>query len=183
MAITIFIKIKYDYCYTIWALLHGLLRMTRLRKKDPANGFFGIGIVNSFDAFNIGTLWRSAYILGASFIFTIDKRYKKQSSDVSKAWSKIPLYHYKDLDGLLDNLPYDTRLIGIEMDEKSVPLADYEHPSRCIYLLGSEQNGLSPQMLERCHGVVSLPGKFSLNVAVTGSIVMYDRCSKRGVSE
>lgn len=41
------------------------------------NGFFGIGILNNVDELNIGTLWRSAYILGASFIFTVDRKYKK----------------------------------------------------------------------------------------------------------
>jgi tRNA (guanosine-2'-O-)-methyltransferase len=42
-------------------------------------GYYGIGIENVKTAENVGTLWRSAYILGASFIFTIGKRYKKQA--------------------------------------------------------------------------------------------------------
>ena len=67
-----------------------------------SNGFFGIGIVNNVNHLNIGTLWRSAYILGASYIFTVDKKYKKQLSDVTQTWKKIPLYHYKDIDELSD---------------------------------------------------------------------------------
>jgi len=47
-------------------------------------GFFGIGIQNIKTESNIGTLWRSANILGADFIYTIGKRYKKQSSDTMK---------------------------------------------------------------------------------------------------
>lgn len=35
-------------------------------------GYFGIGIYNGKNTANIGTLWRSAAILGANFIFTID---------------------------------------------------------------------------------------------------------------
>ena len=44
-------------------------------------GFFGVGIENTKTHQNIGTLWRSASIMGASFMFTIGKRYKKQASD------------------------------------------------------------------------------------------------------
>ena len=87
--------------------------MARLKQTYPDTGFFGIGIVNNADELNIGTLWRSAYIMGASFIFTVDRKYKRQTSDVVNAWQKIPLYHYDDIEGLLANLPYDTQLIGV----------------------------------------------------------------------
>lgn len=33
-------------------------------------GYFGIGVYHSKNADNIGTLWRSAAIFGADFIFT-----------------------------------------------------------------------------------------------------------------
>ncbi len=154
--------------------------MARLKLQNSDNGFFGIGIMNNADELNIGTLWRSAFILGASFIFTVDKRYKKQGSDVTKSWQKIPLYHYDDLNQLMGNIPYDTQIIGVEMNEKAIPLKDFKHPHRAIYLLGNEQNGLTPEQLKICHKIISLPGKaYSLNVAVAGSIVMYGRVSKR----
>ena len=52
-------------------------------------GYFGIGIQNAKTDENIGTLWRSAFIMGASFIFTIGKRYKKQATDTPKSWKNI----------------------------------------------------------------------------------------------
>lgn len=152
--------------------------MARLKQTYPDNGFFGIGIVNNVDELNIGTLWRSAYIMGASFIFTVDRKYKRQTSDVVNAWQKIPLYHYDGIDGLLANLPYDTQLIGVELDESAKAIETFEHPHRCIYLLGNEQHGLPRQVLEKCHQLVQLPGNYSLNVSVAGSIVMYDRTAK-----
>ncbi len=149
--------------------------MSRIKQIEEDYGFFGIGIVNHSDEVNIGTLWRSAYLLGASFIFTVDKKYKKQDSDVTKAWTRIPLYHYKTFDELTTNLPYSTQLIAVEMGEDSIPIEDFSHPPRAIYLLGSEISGLSKSLMERCQSVIKLPGEFSLNVSVTGSIVMYDR--------
>lgn len=152
--------------------------MARVNHKYESNCFFGIGILNNVNELNIGTLWRSAYVLGASFIFTVDKKYKQQMSDVTRAWTKIPLYHYKTIQDLKENLPYSTRLIGVEMTSDSVALAEFKHPERAVYLLGNEQIGLSKKVLEECHCVISFPGNFSLNVAVAGSIVMYDRVSK-----
>ncbi len=152
--------------------------MTRVGQQYESNNFFGIGILNNVDELNIGTLWRSAFIMGASFIFTIDKKYKPESSDVTRAWTKIPLYHYKTIEDLKSHLPYSTKLIAIELSDESIPLAEFEHPDRAIYLLGNEQSGLSKKVLSECHSIVSLPGNFSLNVAVAGSILLYDRLCK-----
>ncbi|MGL1930557.1 MAG: RNA methyltransferase [Desulfotalea sp.] len=152
--------------------------MAKLKQSYTNEGFFGIGIVNNTNQLNIGTLWRSAFIMGASFIFTVDKKYKHQSSDVTKSWTKIPLFHYKDIIDLKDNLPFSTRLVGVELVENATPLAEFEHPDRATYILGNEQIGLSNKILDECESIIKLPGNFSLNVAVTGSIVLYDRTTK-----
>lgn len=152
--------------------------MSRTKKITSKNGFYGIGILNNVDEINIGTLWRSAFILGASFIFTIDKKYKIQGSDVTKAWSKIPLYHYDSFEAFKQNIPFSTPIVAVELDDHAVDLANFEHPDRAVYLLGNEQCGLPKKVMEQCHFVVKLPGDFSLNVAVTGSILMYDRIAK-----
>jgi len=154
--------------------------MSRVKEIKDDYGFFGIGILNNSDEVNIGTLWRSAYLLGASFIFTVDKKYKHQGSDVTKSWTRIPLYHYKTFDELKDNLPYSTRLVAVEMGADAIPISEYKHPDRAVYLLGNEISGLPPQILEQCQSLIKLPGDYSLNVAVTGSIVMYDRMTKGG---
>ncbi len=152
--------------------------MARIAQEYEADGFYGIGILNNQDAVNLGTLWRSAFILGASFIFTIDKKYKRQSSDVTKAWSKIPLYNYATFEDFYQHLPYSTQLIGVELTEEASPLHEFQHPARAVYLLGSENAGIPDHILSRCHSVLSLPGHFSLNVSVTGSIICHDRVSK-----
>jgi tRNA G18 (ribose-2'-O)-methylase SpoU len=147
-------------------------------KTGNIQGYHAIGIYRHKTEHNIGTLWRSAYILGASYIFTVGKKYKKQTSDVVRAWARIPLFHYDSFDDLLNNIPYDCRLVGIELDDTAIPLATFEHPKRAIYLLGSEDAGLPDYVKEKCHFLVKLPGNSSLNVAVTGSIVLNDRVSK-----
>lgn len=156
--------------------------MARIKQINQDNGFFGIGILSGVSEPNLGTLWRSAYILGASFIFTVDKKYKSKGGDVTSAWTKIPLYHYESFDQLKQNIPYSTKLIGVEMGEQSQDIHQYKHPDRAIYLLGNEQSGLPPKIISECHELIKLPGNYSLNVAVAGSLIMYDRESKLQLS-
>ncbi|MEX1001112.1 MAG: RNA methyltransferase [Crocinitomicaceae bacterium] len=143
--------------------------------------FFGIGVYQPKTTHNIGTLWRSAYILGASFIFIIDGKYTGQTSDTLKTWAKIPFYKYDDFDHFYKSLPHSTQLVGIEMYENSTPIRTFAHPARAAYLLGAENNGLPEAVLGRCHHLVQLPGSRSMNVAVSGSIVLYDRINKNKI--
>lgn len=147
-------------------------------QTNNINGYFAIGIYNAKTEHNIGTLWRSAYVLGASYIFTVGKRYKKQSSDVVRAWARIPYFHYDTIEDLFENIPYDCRVIAVELTENAQFLHEFDHPKRAIYLLGAEDGGLPEQILEKCHYTVKIPGNSSLNVAVTGSIVAHDRACK-----
>ena len=142
------------------------------------HGYYAIGVFNAKNEHNVGTLWRSAYILGAAYIFTIGNRYKKQTSDVLKTWARIPYFHYDSMDDLLENIPYDCRLVGIELNEQATFLHEFAHPMRAVYLLGSEDQGLPQSVIDKCHFTVKLPGNSSLNVAVTGSIVCHDRATK-----
>lgn len=142
-------------------------------------GYFGIGIENGKTEANLGTLWRSADIFGAAFIFTIGRRYRQQPSDTSKAFRGIPLYSYNTFEDFYSTLPFCCQLVGIELIESATPLCEYKHPDRAIYLLGAEDSGLTKKALNRCHTCLVLPGSWSMNVATAGSIVMYDRHTKR----
>ncbi len=147
------------------------------------SGYFGIGIFEPKNETNMGTLWRSASILGATFIFTIGKRYKKQSTDTNKSWKEIPLFHYTDFEDFYVHLPYSCQLVGVELDARSVPVEQFAHPDRCVYLLGAEDHGLTNAVRDRCHHLVQLPGATSLNVASAGSIMLYDRHLKNSLGK
>ena len=114
-------------------------------------GYCAIGVYRGKTEHNIGTLWRSAFILGAAYIFTVENKYKKQSSDVVRAWSRIPLFHHRTFDDLLNNIPHDCRLVGVEIDDRAEMLHEFEHPKRAIYLLGAEDTGLPEDVKSKCH--------------------------------
>lgn len=152
-----------------------------MTRKNPVlnHGYFGIGIHNGKNTENLGTLWRSANLLGANFIFTIGNRYHKQPSDTTNAIKRIPFYVYDTFVQFYTNMPRDCILIGIELNEKSKNIMKFSHPERAIYLLGAEDNGLPKSIIEKCHQLIMLDMKNSLNVATMGSIVIYDRLLKQ----
>lgn len=139
------------------------------------NEYFGIGIQNGKTPENLGVLWRSAQNLGASFIFTIGNRYAKQACDTHNAVKAMPYYHYNNFEDFYNHLPKGTRLVGVELTEQAIPLETFNHPRRCVYLLGAEDHGLSKAAIEKSHFLVKFKSQLSLNVSVAGSIVMYDR--------
>jgi tRNA G18 (ribose-2'-O)-methylase SpoU len=98
-----------------------------------------------------------------------------------KSYRHIPLFHYDTFEEFYKALPYDARLVGVELDDRAVQISCFSHPERCVYLLGAEVHGLSEDALVKCHAIVQLPGDFSMNVAVAGSIVMFDRQQKSEV--
>lgn len=143
-------------------------------------GYFGVGIYSPKTIENLGTLWRSAYQFGASFIFTINDRYNKQASDTCKSYRHIPLFQFENWETFKKTRLYDCPLVGVEFTEKSIDLRNYCHPERAIYILGAEDGGLPNKVMNKCRDIIQIPANRiqSYNVAVSGSIVMYDRYIK-----
>lgn len=140
-------------------------------------GYFGIGVLHGKTEANIGTLWRTAHLYGADFIFTVGARYKRQASDTPRTPRHTPLFEFADIDDLHAHLPHGCLLVGVELDPRATPLTEFKHPERACYLLGAEDHGLSPAVLDRCHHIVQLryPRPESMNVAVAGSLVIDHR--------
>ena len=150
-----------------------------INQKCNVRGYCGIGIERAKTVANLGTLWRSAYCLGASFIFTIGDRYNPQSSDTVKAYRHIPYWRFKDWTDFQEHIPYDCRLIGMELTETAEALENFCHPERAIYVLGPEDGSLSQEGIIACHYIVRFHSKFCLNVATAGAIVLWDRQTKQ----
>lgn len=140
-------------------------------------GYFGIGIYMGKNTLNLGTLWRSAHNFHADFIFLIGKRFKQQPSDTTKAYRNIPLYQYDTYEDFCKNIPYSCQVVCVEQNQSSKDIREYKHPKNCIYLLGAEDTGI-PDKICKGKEVVHISTPMCVNVAVAGSIVMYDRLSK-----
>eukprot|EP00966_Prymnesium_polylepis_P268319 6198886-Prymnesium_polylepis.1 len=81
--------------------------------SSAADGYFGIGVYNSKSSENVGTLWRSAFMLGSAFIFTIGSRNAwEKSADTYKAWRSVPAFRYENWDAFCAAAPYTCQVRG-----------------------------------------------------------------------
>lgn len=139
-------------------------------------GYFGIGVEGISKSMNLGSLWRTAHAFGASFIFTVGANYTRREGervDTSKTSGQVPLYEFADVASF--RLPKGCTLVGIEMLEDATELPSFPHPRQAAYVLGPERGRLSSELMARCAHVVKIPTRFSINLAIAGALVMYDR--------
>lgn len=151
--------------------------MTRHAYAHDRRGFFAIGIWHPKTDANVGSLMRSASLFDAAFVFTVGRRYKRQASDTVNTPKQIPLFHFSDVGELVAHLPHSCPLVGVELDASARPLSGFMHTERAAYLLGAEDHGIAPAVLDRCHFLVQVecPSPESMNVACAGSILMHHR--------
>ena len=141
-------------------------------------GYCGVGIWFPQKEENIGTLFRSAMAFEVDFIFTIGRKYSRQSSDTCHSTRHIPYFNFESREHFESCRPHASRLVCIEIDDKAYSLPGFVHPEQAVYLLGSEGGGLPRDLLDKS-SIVSIPTTLCLNVATAGTVVLYDRLAKR----
>jgi tRNA(Leu) C34 or U34 (ribose-2'-O)-methylase TrmL len=153
--------------------------------EKQQRGFFGIGIYHPKKHQNCGTLWRSANIFGASYFFTVAPRFTtkfiRQHSDTMKSWRHMPYLRFETVNELNYSIPF-AELVAVEITDDAQSLVNFKHPERAIYLLGAEDHGIPPSVLERCQHKIYIPSSHCFNVSAVGSMVMYDRMAKNSLT-
>lgn len=146
-----------------------------------ARGYFGIGAEGVSKSANLGALLRTGHAFGAAFCFTIGSGWDSRQSrhaDTADTPLHVPMYRFPSLDEL--RLPNRCQLVGIELLDDAIDLPSFRHPLNAAYVLGPERAGLSDALLARCDHVIRIPTRFSLNLAVAGALVLYDRLLQHG---
>ena len=144
-------------------------------------GYFGVGVEGASKAMNVGSLLRTAHAFGASFVFTVAAVYRRDEggrADTSDTPGAVPFYAYDSVEAL--RLPRFCVLVGVEIADDAIDLPSFRHPRCAAYVLGPERGALSAQMTALCEHVVRIPTRFSINLALAGALVMYDRLISLG---
>jgi 23S rRNA (guanosine2251-2'-O)-methyltransferase len=142
------------------------------------------------DVRNFGAIARSAECMGVHAIVIPSRGSAQINSDAVKT-SAGALHHLAVCreHNLKDTIDYlkesGIRVIACtEKTERLIYDADFSSP--CAILLGSEENGVSPEYLKRCDDQVRIPlsGKTeSLNVSVAAGVAVYEAVRQRRVGE
>lgn len=131
--------------------------------------------------FNVGTIFRTAEAFGVERIFLspdgADPLHRRALRSSMGCIDAIPWRHM-DRQSCID-FSRQEKLPLIALETGGDALGNVPFPSRAVLVLGSEELGVSPSLLEVARssgGVVSIPGgglKGSINVAVAAGIVLF----------
>ena len=136
-----------------------------------ADAPLGLALWRIADPGNIGTLVRTADALGPAFVALsagcADPTGPKALRDSAGAVFRVPLTGFNET---------PSPLVGL-VPRGGTPLTQLDLDGRVTFALGSEREGLPPDVLARCAATASIPqeaGAESLNVAVAGAIALYE---------
>jgi 23S rRNA (guanosine2251-2'-O)-methyltransferase len=167
-----------------YASLENIISTTYERGKNP----FVLVLDRITDVRNFGAIVRTAECVGIDAIVIPDKNTARLGGDAFKtsagALSRVPICRERNLKGTLTYLK-NNGLQVIACTEKADKLMyemDYDVP--LAILMGSEEDGISPECLHLCNEQVKIPmyGKIaSLNVSVATGLVLYEVVRKKNV--
>ncbi len=142
------------------------------KKRTPLE----IAIENVEHDFNIGTIVRSANSFNVSKIHIIGrKKYNRRGAMCTDKYLKI--IHHNTIESFLSTQK-DRELIAIENNTpRARPLSHKKFIQDTTLIFGSENNGISEELLEKAKDVryiESFGSTRSVNVGVAAGIAMYE---------
>lgn len=137
---------------------------------------------------NVGAFFRTADAFGVEKIYLTGYTGCPPRKEIAKtalgSEHRIPWEHREDLDLLLVELKAaGKKIVALEISDRAIPVGALEIPVEQIALIvGSEVEGISPQLLEQCDEVIEIPmigTKKSLNVSVATGIALFAIATKK----
>lgn len=142
---------------------------------------------------NVGSIFRTAEGFGVSKIILsgytpyprinndprlphISEKLTKQISKTALGAETIVPFEYIEHPPLLVLKDAGYRIVALEQDENSIPMAQYTPPEKIALLIGEEVEGITPELLEQCEDIIEIPmvgTKESFNVSVATGIALY----------
>ena len=141
------------------------------------------------DPQNLGTLLRSLYALGGNGLILPQDRSALITPAAIKAAAgateHIPVAKVKNLARSLETLKENGYWVyGASLNKTAVSPWKHDFKRQTVIVLGSEGKGLRPLILECCDGHICIPmvgENTSLNVAISGAILLYEALRQKNV--
>ena len=141
---------------------------------------------------NVGSIFRSADAFRIQHIYLCGITPTPPHKDIQKtalgSTEAVDWSYAKDTLAVVEKLQsVNVKVMAIEQAENATVLQDFYPNNQSIYALvfGHEVKGVNQAVVNQCDGVIEIPQfgtKHSLNIAVSGGVVMWDLFSKMNQS-
>ena len=141
---------------------------------------------------NVGSIFRSADAFRIQHIYLCGITATPPHKDIQKtalgSTEAVDWSYAKDTLALVEKLQsVNVKVMAIEQAENATVLQDFYPNNQSIYALvfGHEVKGVNQAVVNQCDGVIEIPQygtKHSLNIAVSGGVVLWDLFSKMNQS-
>ena len=141
---------------------------------------------------NVGSMFRSADAFRIQHIYLCGITATPPHKDIQKtalgSTEAVDWSYAKDTLAVVEKLQsVNVKVMAIEQAENATMLQDFYPNNQSIYALvfGHEVKGVNQAVVNQCDGVIEIPQygtKHSLNIAVSGGVVLWDLFSKMNQS-
>ena len=141
---------------------------------------------------NVGSIFRSADAFRIQHIYLCGITPTPPHKDIQKtalgSTEAVDWSYAKDTLAVVEKLQsVNVKVMAIEQAQNATVLQDFYPNNQSIYALvfGHEVKGVNQAVVNQCDGVIEIPQygtKHSLNIAVSGGVVLWDLFSKMNQS-
>lgn len=144
----------------------------------------GLALDGLQDPGNLGTLVRTAVACNVDRLVlghgSVDPYNSKVLRSTAGQWFRMPPQPVSLVEWLKANRTEGVQVLAASVGGRSFWEWDLRRPT--IFVLGNEGSGVSQDVLNVCNGVITVPmqeGVESLNVAMTGTLLLYETRRQR----
>ena len=122
---------------------------------------------------------RAAGCYQAEQVLYTGERFDKATKYQTDTKNRLETTPLKRVDNFLDELSSDTKLVCFELVEGAMPLTEFTHPEKALYVFGPEDGSLNQAIIDSADHIVYVPTVGCMNLAASVNVVLYDRQSKQ----
>lgn len=148
----------------------------------PSSQHVSIALTDPKSPTNVGAVMRAAGCYQANEVLYSGIRYAKAAkfqTDTKSISDKIPLKH---VDNFFTEKPDDVKVICVDLVEGAIPLPEFTHPEKALYIFGPEDGTISQAVVDNADSVVYVPTIGCMNLAASVNVLLYDRLAKLGLT-
>jgi tRNA(Leu) C34 or U34 (ribose-2'-O)-methylase TrmL len=142
-----------------------------------------IGLVNPKSPDNVASVMRAAGNYQVNQIFHTGTRYARaltyQDNPVNLSRKVSQGVSVSATESLIACADKNMKIVCVELAIDAVPLPDYIHPDKALYIFGPEDGSIDQSIIDQADDVVYIPTVGCMNLAATVNVLLYDRLAKQ----